>query len=306
MVQPVASRLQDQGPLAVTELSALLAFVEDIDVASYLDVTGSRGNGDGYASDATEAQSLLRQLEWSKQAIFDEGMLLLMLCEGERDTHPFRSAASLESSEPERRRALANAALLARSLRTHITGIQGVLDRLIRIAERQAVSRQNTNAARKGRGIAQAARNEFPFPVGNHSSDALNGFDQPQRDSTILSSMAVVDRPDSPLRVAEDTQAAAAQLQSMAMEIPRSASPGGEFVDMEDAFSAPRPPPPQATAAINTISEKEKISRERLPPATASAASMAAASQPPYHPTREQTPDLDEGLFGHFAICEAR
>ena len=271
--------------------------MEDIDVAPYLDVTGSKGNGDEYSSGAKEAQSLLRQLEWSKQAIFDEGMLLLMLCEGERDPHPSR-AASLETSGSETGRALAKAALLARSLRAHIVGIQSVLDRLIGIAERQAMSRQSASGARLGHNIAQPTRNEH-LQAGNHSTDALNGYEQPRRDSIMLPPLGIVDRPDSPLRVAEDTQAAAAQLQSMAMEIPRGSPPEGEFVDMEDAFSSPRRPLPQAPAKVSTILEKdEAVDREKPPKAASSTASMVTPQPPPSHRARAKTSglDSDEGL----------
>ena len=272
--------------------------MEDIDVASCLDVTGLKGDGDEYALGVKEAQSQLRRLEWSKQAIFDEGMLLLVLCEGERDSHPFRAGVSPRISKSKASHALAKAASLARSLRAHVVGIQSVLDHLIGIAERQALSRQNINTGRLDRGITQATRNGLPLHAGHHSSDALAGSEG--RDSMILPTLGIVDRPDSPLRVAEDTQAATAQLQSMAMEIPRSASPEGEFVGMEDAFSAPRRPLPQTATTINTISEREKVvSRERLPQAAASTAGMDTYQPSPNYRTREETPglDSDEGLM---------
>ncbi|KAF8319038.1 ras GEF [Clavulina sp. PMI_390] len=251
---PTIPTLVEQGPIAVTELASLLAVVEDIDVASYIDVTGARGTGDDYTASVKEGQTLVRQLEWSKQAIFDEGMRLLMLCEGERNELPSREIP--ESST-------VKATAFARSIRGHILSVQKLVGELIHLAELQARARRGSilagpSAASGGRGA-----NGLPQPRINGNT-AQQPLQSAQRDSMALPSF---DAPDSPLHVgvsvSEEAQAATAQLQRMAELDVGSAFPpdDGEeededYVGMEDAFGSARralPPQPSRNPLVDSM-----------------------------------------------------
>jgi hypothetical protein len=80
----VPSYIVEYGRLAAAHLNAFVALLEDTDVAAYVDVEGlrsyevSQDPSGSYGNDVKRARTLIRSLEVTKQALYDDGTLLLL------------------------------------------------------------------------------------------------------------------------------------------------------------------------------------------------------------------------------------
>ncbi|KAF8333499.1 ras guanine nucleotide exchange factor domain-containing protein [Cantharellus anzutake] len=156
------SQIRERGPVVVTELSSLLSLIEDVDVASYIDLTASRRGGSKYVTASKEARIMLRQLETSKQAMFDEGMLLLMVCQDVDISSELLSSKSSQKSLPHM------AIQIISSILAHINQAQVSLEGLIAIAETQAEARRSASMSRRGN--RARARDTIPPRANGHYS----------------------------------------------------------------------------------------------------------------------------------------
>lgn len=80
-----------------SRLSAVLASISDLDVARHLDVDGARAETDDtqYMQIVEQAQGLLRTLESTIQALYDDGSSLLSTLQSFRATEHFRDAPAI-------------------------------------------------------------------------------------------------------------------------------------------------------------------------------------------------------------------
>lgn len=86
----------------VTQVSAFLGLVADINIARHLDIDGIRQTdavpNDGYSSSVDNARRLVRTLETVLQALYDDTAALLLTTQNIRENDPSQTPGDLEAS----------------------------------------------------------------------------------------------------------------------------------------------------------------------------------------------------------------